>query len=161
MSELLVITFPARETAGQAAERLKSVQAAHGVDITDIAVVEKDADARIHVHHGVDKPTLGGAIGGGFLGLLLGLVFFPLAGLAIGVAAGAFIGRSLGQHVDKQLIEDVEADLTADTSALFVVLTGNAAALVGALQPYAGKVDQTSPDPAVESQINAALEKEG
>jgi uncharacterized membrane protein len=160
MSELLVITFPARETAGQAAERLKSVQAAHGVDITDIAVVEKDADARIHVHHGLDKPTLGGAIGGGFLGLLLGLVFFPLAGLAIGAAAGAFIGRSLGQHVDKQLIEDVEADLTADTSALFVVLTGNAAALVGALQPYAGKVYQTSLDAEVESQIKAALEKE-
>ena len=67
MSELLVITFPARETAGQAADRLKSVQAAHGIDITDIAVVEKDADARIHVHHGLDKPTLGGAIGGGFL----------------------------------------------------------------------------------------------
>jgi uncharacterized membrane protein len=132
MSELLVITFPARETAGQAAERLKSVQAAHGVDITDIAVVEKDADARIHVHHGLDKPTLGGAIG----------------------------GRSLGQHVDKQLIEDVEADLTADTSALFVVLTGNAAALVGALQPYAGKVYQTSLDAEVESQIKAALEKE-
>ena len=71
------------------------------------------------------------------------------------------IGRSLGQHVDKQLIEDVEADLTADTSALFVVLTGNAAALVGALQPYAGKVYQTSLDAEVESQIEAALEKEG
>ena len=161
MSELLVVTFPARETAGQAAERLKGVQAAHGLDLTDIAVVEKDADGRVHVHHGVDKPTVGGAIGGGFLGLLLGLVFFPLAGLAIGAAAGALIGRSLGQNVDRQLIEDVEADLTPDTSALFVVLTGSAAALVGALQPYDGKVYQTSLDPEVESQINAALEQHG
>jgi uncharacterized membrane protein len=159
MSELLVITFPARETAAQAAERLKSVQAAHGIDITDIAVVEKDADMKIHVHHGVDKPTVGGAIGGGFLGLLLGLVFFPLAGIAIGAAAGAFIGRSLHQNVDKQLIADVEADLTPNTSALFAVLTGSASALVGALQPYAGKVYQTTLDPEVESQITAALAK--
>ena len=161
MSELLVITFPARETAGQAAERLKGVQAAHGLDISDIAVVEKDADARVHVHHGIDKPTVGGAVGGGLLGLLLGLVFFPLAGLAIGAAAGAFIGRSLHQNVDRQLIEDVESDLGADTSALFVVGTGNAAALVGALQPFNGKVYQTTLDPEVESQLNDALRDKG
>ena len=147
MSELLVITFAARETAGQAAERLKGVQAAHGLDISDIAVVEKDADAQVHVHHGVDKATVGGAIGGGFLGLLLGLVFFPLAGLAIGAAAGALIGRSLHQNVDKQLIDDVDGGPTGDTSALFVVVTGTPAAVVGALQPFAGKVYQTTLDP--------------
>jgi uncharacterized membrane protein len=157
MSELLVITFPARETAGQAAERLKSVQAAHGMDITDIAVVEKDADARVHVHHGLDKTTVGGAIGGGFLGLLLGLVFFPLAGLALGAAAGAFIGRSLHHNIDKALIEDVTSDLKESTSALFVIGTGNAAALVGALEPFAGKVYQTTLDPEAEAQINEAL----
>ena len=82
MSQLLVITFGERETAGQAAERLKGIQKAHAVDIEDMAVVEKDADGKVHVHHGVDTTTAGGAIVGGGLGLLLGLVFFPLGGLA-------------------------------------------------------------------------------
>ena len=161
MSQLLVITFPQRETAGQAAERLKGIEKAHAVDISDMAVVEKDADGKVHVHHGIDKPTAGGAIGGGFLGLLLGLVFFPLAGLAIGAAAGAFIGRSLGKNVDRKLVEDVTADLGPDSSALFVIGSGSAAAVVGALEPYKGKVYQTTLDSESEAQLQAALDKEG
>ena len=161
MSQLLVITFPQRETAGQAGERLKGLEKAHGVNISDMAVVEKDADGKVHAHHGIDKPTVGGAVGGGFLGLLLGLVFFPVGGLLIGAAAGAFIGRSLHQNVDKKLVEDVTADLGEDTSALFVIGTGSAAAVVGALEPFKGKVYQTTLDPEVEQQVQAALDKEG
>ncbi len=160
MSQLLVITFPKRETAGQAAERLKGVQKAHAVDISDMAVVEKDADGKVHVHHGVDKTTAGGAIAGGVLGLLLGLVFFPIAGLAVGAAIGGLLGRSLHKNVDKKLVKDVTDDLTEDTSALFVIGSGSSAAVVGALDPYKGKVYQTTLDPEAEAQIQAALDHE-
>jgi uncharacterized membrane protein len=160
MSQLLVITFGERETAGQAAERLRGLEKAHGVDLSDVAVVEKDADGKVHVHHGIDRTTAGGAIGGGALGLLLGLVFFPLAGLAIGAAIGGLIGRSLHQNIDKKLVEDVTSDLTENTSALFLLGTGNAAAVVGALEPYKGKVYQSTLDPDAEAQIQAALDRE-
>jgi uncharacterized membrane protein len=160
MSQLLVITFGARETAGQAAERLKGLQKAHGANINDMAVVEKDADDKVQVHHGVDTATAGGAIGGGVLGLLLGLVFFPIGGLLIGAAAGAFIGRSLHHNVDKKLVEDVTKDLTPNTSALFVVGEGTTSALVGALEPFKGKVYQTSVDAETEAALQAALDHE-
>ena len=160
MSQLLVITFGARETAGQAAERLKGIQSAHAASINDMAVVEKDADGKVHVHHGVDTATAGGAIGGGVLGLLIGLVFFPIGGLLIGAAAGAFIGRSLHHNVDKKLIEDVTNDLTADTSALFVIGEGSAPAVIGALEPFKGTVYQTTVDSETESQLQAALDRE-
>ena len=160
MSQLLVITIPKRETASQAAERIKGISKAHAVSIQDMAVVEKDADEKVHVHHGLDTATAGGAIGGGFLGLLLGLVFFPVAGLLIGVAAGAFIGRSLHHNVDKKLIEDVTNDLGANTSALFVIGDGSPAAVVGALEPFKGKIYQTTVDTETEEQLQAALDKE-
>jgi uncharacterized membrane protein len=160
MSQLLVITFGERETAGQAGERLMSINKAHAVSIDDMAVVEKDADEKVHVHHGVDTATASGAIGGGVLGLLLGLVFFPIGGLLIGAAAGAFIGRSLHHNVDKKLIEDVTGDLTANTSALFVLGSGTSSAVVGALEPYKGKVYQTSVDAETEAQLQAALDRE-
>jgi len=160
MSQLLVITFEDRETAGQAAERIKGIQKAHAVSINDMAVVEKDADDKVHVHHGIDTATAGGAIGGGVLGLLLGLVFFPIGGLLIGAAAGAFIGRSLHHNVDKKLIEDVTNDLTANSSALFVLGDGTASAVVGALEPYKGKIYQTTVDSETEAQLQAALDKE-
>jgi uncharacterized membrane protein len=160
MSQLLVITFGDRETAGQAGERLKGIQKAHAVNIDDMAVVERDADGKVHVHHGVDKATAGGAIGGGVLGLLIGLVFFPIGGLIIGAAAGAFIGRSLHHNVDKKLVEDVTNDLTENTSALFVLGEGSASAVVGALEPYKGKIYQTTVDAETEAQLQAALDKE-
>jgi uncharacterized membrane protein len=160
MSQLIVITFPERATAGRAAERLKSAQKGGAVNIDDMAVVEKDAEGKIHTHHGIDTTTAGGAIGGGFLGLLLGLVFFPVAGLLIGAAAGAFIGRSLHHNVDKKLVEDVTADLGPDSSALFVVGSGSPAAVVGTLEPFKGKIYQTTLDPETESQLQAALDRE-
>ena len=161
MSQLLVITFGDRETAGQAAERLKGLQKGHGIDISDMAVVEKDADGKVHVHHGVDTTTAGGAAVGGALGLLLGLVFFPIAGLAIGALAGGFIGRSLHQNVDKKLVEDVTADLSDNTSALFVIGSSSSpSAVIGALEPYKGKVYQTTLDSEAEAQIQAALDRE-
>ena len=161
MSQLLVITFEARETAGQAAERLKELQKGHGVDINDMAVVEKDADGKVHVHHGVDKTTAGGAAVGGALGLLLGLVFFPVAGLALGAIAGGLIGRSLPGNVDKKLVQDVTADLTEDPSALFVLGSSSApSAVIGALDPYKGSVYQTTLDSETEAQLQAALDKE-
>jgi uncharacterized membrane protein len=160
MSQLLVVTFESRETAAQAAERLKELEKAHGASIRDMAVVEKDAAGKVHVHHGVDTVTAGGAITGGVLGLLLGLVFFPLAGLAIGAVVGGAIGRSLHQNVDKNLVKDVTDDLTEDTSALFVIGEGNPAAVVGALDPFKGKVYQSTLDAETEAQVEAALERE-
>jgi uncharacterized membrane protein len=159
MSQLLVITFERRESAALASESLKSLQSGHGAQIDDMAVVEKDAEGKIHAHHGMDKTTAGGAIVGGTLGLLLGFVFFPLAAIAIGAAAGGLIGRSLHHNIDKKLVEDVTNDLTPNTSALFVLGTGNASAVVGALEPYKGKVYQTTLDSEAEAQIQAALDR--
>ena len=158
MSQLIVITFPQRETAAQAAERLKSANKAHAIDIDDMAVIEKDAEGKVHSKHGLDTTTAGGAIGGGFLGLLLGLVFFPVAGLLIGAAAGAAIGRSLHHNVDKKLVQDVTNDLGPDTSALFVISSGTAAAMVGALEELNGKIYQTTLDSEAEAQLQAALD---
>ena len=62
--------------------------------------------------------------------------------------------------MDKKLIEDVTNDLSANSSALFVVGDGSPAAVVGALEPFKGKVYQTTVDPETEAQLQAALDKE-
>jgi uncharacterized membrane protein len=161
VSELLVITFDERETAGQACERLKGLQTTETIDLRDVAVVEKDAEGDAHVRAGFERISKGGAVAGGALGLIIGGLFLPVAGLAIGAAIGGIVGRSLRDNVDKKLVEDVTADLTEDTSALFVLGTGSASAIVGALDPYKGKVYHTTVDSETEAQIQAALDHEG
>ena len=60
----------------------------------------------------------------------------------------------------QELIEDVTNDLAANTSALFVIGDGSPAAVVGALEPFKGKVYQTTVDAETEAQLQAALDHE-
>ena len=161
MSDLVVITFP-DETSGPAAlQAMRDAQRNSGLSLRDVAAVRKDADGKVHTHNEVSSTTATGAIGGGFLGLLLGAVFFPIAGLAIGAIAGGLIGKSLGHNVDKNLVRDVTDDLGPGTSAVFVLVDGNASALVGSVRHLGGKVYQTTLDPDVEDQLNEALKSQG
>jgi uncharacterized membrane protein len=161
MSDLVVITFP-DETSGPAAlQSMREAQRNAGLALKDVAAVTKDADGKVHTHNETDSTTLTGIVGGGFLGLLLGLVFFPIGGLAIGAIAGGLIGKSLGHNVDPKLVKDVTDDLGPGTSAVFVLVEGHASALVGSVRHLGGKVYQTTLDPDLEQQINQSLQSQG
>lgn len=161
MSDLVVITFP-DETSGPAAlQAMREAQRNAGLALKDVACVVKDASGKVQTHNEVSSTTATGAIGGGILGLLLGLVFFPIAGLAIGAIAGGLIGKSLGNNVDKNLVRDVTNDLGPSTSAVFVLVEGNAAALTGSIRHLGGKVYQTTLDPDVEGQLQNSLDAQG
>jgi uncharacterized membrane protein len=100
----------------------------------------------------------GGAAIGGFLGLLVGGLLFPIAGLALGLAGGALIGKSLGNGVDKQFVKDVQESLTPGSSAiLFIVSRENTGVLINALEPYEGKIFQSSFDTEVEEELRKSL----
>ncbi|MFN8518867.1 MAG: DUF1269 domain-containing protein [Chloroflexota bacterium] len=158
MSDLVVITFP-DETSGPAAlQAMREAQRNSGLALKDVAAVVKDADGKVKTHNEVSSTTATGAVGGGILGLMLGLVFFPIAGLAIGALAGGLIGKSLGNNVDKNLVRDVTNDLGPGTSAVFVLVQGNASALVGSVRHLGGKVYQTTLDPDVEGQLQNSLD---
>ncbi len=161
MSDLVVITFP-DETGGPAAlQAMREAQQNSGLALKDVAAVVKDADGKVKTHNETDSATATGAVGGGILGLLLGLVFFPIAGLALGAIAGALIGKSLGNNVDKNLVRDVTNDLGPSSSAVFVLVEGSAAALVGSVRHLGGKVYQTTLESDVEDQLNEALKSQG
>lgn len=161
MSDLVVITFD-NETDGPAAlAAIRDAQKGAGLALKDSAVVIKDAAGKISTHNEVDSTTKMGAFGGGALGLMLGLVFFPVAGLVVGASIGALIGKSLHHDVDKQLVKDVTTDLTPGTSAVFALVDANPAALVGAVRHFQGKVYQSSLDEDVQSQLEEALRDPG
>ena len=144
MSNLLVVTFENQEDGRKAHTELANLKSEGGVNIQDVELVERDAEGKIHRV---------GILGGGFLGLLLGFVFFPVLGLAIGAVAGGLIGKSFGNNIDKQLVQDVVAELKPGTSALFMLVDGPGSALLGLFRPYKFKVYETSLDPELEEQL--------
>jgi uncharacterized membrane protein len=146
MSQLVVLKFDDTEQAGEVFESLKKIQHSGQLKIDDAAVIVKDASGKVHLKNQLDTGVKMGAVGGGLLGLLLASVFFPVAGLLIGALGGALIGKTLHLGVDQDFVKEVTESLEPGTSALFVMGSGNPAAVRAALEPFHGTVYQTTLD---------------
>ena len=160
MSHLVVITFDNEEEAGKVRESLRKGQKGDYLSLDDSAVVVKDADGNAHVQNEMDRGAKVGAVGGGFLGLLIGGLFFPVVGLLIGALGGALIGKMATPHVDKKFVEDVTNDLQPGSSAIFfIVRDANPDYAIASLRPYKGKIYQTSLPPEAEEALRDELKK--
>jgi uncharacterized membrane protein len=99
-----------------------------------------------------------GAVTGGLLGLAIAGLLFPVAGILIGALGGAVVGKTLETGVDKKFINEVKNSLTPGTSAiLFIVGSEHVGVLIAALEPYSGKLYQSSFDTEAEEGIRDAL----
>jgi len=158
LSELLVIVFDTEAEGTEGLESLRGLEHTAGLRLDDAAVVTKDPDGKVHVHHQVSSGTATGGMVGGLLGLLLFFIF-PVAGVVAGAAAGAVIGHLAGQHVDKAFVSDVSGSLEPGKSALFILVRqGSPASIVGAMKPFKGRVLQTTLSSELEEQLQEALE---
>jgi uncharacterized membrane protein len=157
-SDWIVVVFDSEEQAALARKALKSLENDHRIDMTDAAVLVKDAEGKIKVKNEMDDGVKYGAAGGAFVGLLLA-VFFPFVGIAVGALGGAAVGALADQGIDKKFVKEVAAAMTPGTSALFAVFRNAYPGIVStALAPYKGKIYQTTLDPEAEKALQSALD---
>ncbi len=158
MSELVAIAFDREDDARSALAEMRVLEGERVLKLTDSAVVAKDPDGTLHVKNEVSSGTETGAVVGGAIGLLTSFLF-PVAGAVVGAAAGAYIGGKIaGDAVDDGFVKDVGAALKPDTSALFLMIRENdAAALRAALEPYEGRVYQTTLSDELKGSLDRAL----
>lgn len=163
MSQLVVATFADPDSAEKALEAIQSASRSGVIAISDYAVVEKDADGNVSTRNRVSTSTAWGAGIGAALGGLLAFMF-PVAGMAIGAGGGALIGKSIGNNVDAEFVRQVQDGLAPNSSALFVIvrdgdadIASGARALIGALEPFQGKLYQTTLSSDLEEQLKDAL----
>ncbi len=123
MATLTVMKFDRPEEAEQALETLKPLQQQQIIRVMDAAVVSWPQDRQGPITRQQGISTVGaGALGGGFWGLLLGLIFFmPLIGLAVGAAAGALTGAFTDYGINDDFIRQTREKVTRGTSALFLL----------------------------------------
>jgi uncharacterized membrane protein len=159
MSNLVVITFDNMEEAGEVREAIRRQEKGGQISLDDSAVVVKDTEGKVHVKNQMDRGVKIGAVSGGALGLLIGSIFFPLAGIAMGVAGGAAVGALADLGIQKKFVQEVSDALAPGASAIFLIVRqANAAAATAALKPYKGEIYHTSLSEEDEATLRRVLE---
>jgi uncharacterized membrane protein len=158
MSNILVITFEDENQAMAVLKSLKNLQHEDMLKLDDAAVIVKDKEGKVQIKNMAESDVKTGAAIGGVIGLAVGSILFPIAGIALGAAGGALVGKSLGNGVDKKFVKEVtEAIKPGNSAILFLVAHENTGMLIAALEPYSGKIYQSSFDSDVEEEIRKAL----
>jgi uncharacterized membrane protein len=161
MSTLVAVIFNDETTAFEMRAALMKMQKQYLIEMEDSVVVTRDAKGKAKLDQVVNL-TAAGAVGGGFWGMLVGMLFLnPLLGAAVGSGMGALSGRLSDVGLNDQMMKDIGQSLTPGTSALFVLVrraTGDR--VLEGLKEFAGKgkVFQTSLSADDEAALRAALE---
>jgi uncharacterized membrane protein len=122
MSDLVVVSFPDEQTAFELRAKLSQLQKEYLIDMEDVVVVTKDANGKVKMHQAVSLTAMG-AVGGGFWGMLIGMLFLnPLLGAAVGAGAGALSGKLSDIGVNDQFMKDLAESFTPGCAAVFVLV---------------------------------------
>jgi uncharacterized membrane protein len=128
--------------------------------VEQVAVISRDVDGRFHVHTSHEGiPMAGGAIWGGFWGLLFGTLFLiPLAGWALGAGVGARLGYLKEKGIGEDFQHQVRDHLQPGTSALFLVIEqADPDKAIAALKQHGGTVIKTTLSDADARKLQDAL----
>lgn len=162
MSTLIAVVFDDESTAFEMRGALARMQKQYLLDMDDAVVVTRDPDGKTKLHQAVSL-TSAGAIGGGFWGMLIGLlVLNPLLGAAVGAGVGAISGYFTDIGIDDKWMRDIGTSLKPGSSALFVLIKKMTAdKVLEGLRPFVGKgtVFQTSLSKDDEQALREVLEK--
>jgi len=122
MSSLVVVGFPTAEEAEQVRQELVDIQREQLISLEDAVVVEHDSKGQVHLRQALNL-TAAGALGGGFWGSLVGLLFLnPLLGAAIGAGIGAASGSVSDLGINDGFMRELGETLPQGSAALCVLL---------------------------------------
>jgi uncharacterized membrane protein len=122
MSDLVVISFPDEQTAFELRAELTRLQKEYLIDMEDVVVVTKDDKGKVKLHQAVSLTAMG-AVGGGFWGMLIGMLFLnPLLGAAVGAGAGALSGKLSDIGVNDDFMKQLAESFKPGCAAVFVLV---------------------------------------
>ena len=145
MSTLVVVSYPSLYKAEEVRLQLMKMQKEYLVDLEDAAIAVKQENGKVKLHQ-VYNLTAAGAAGGGFWGLLLGMLFLnPLLGVAVGAGAGAIAGALGDIGVNDKFMKDLAANMQPGHSVLFILFRSiNLEKALAELCGTGGTIIQTS-----------------
>lgn len=111
MSTLVVIGYNDQFKAEEVLLKLLKLQKEYLIDLEDAVVAIKDAKEKVKLNQAVNLPAAG-AVGGGFWGTLIGMIFLnPLLGFAVGATAGAISGALSDIGINDEFMKELAATM--------------------------------------------------
>jgi uncharacterized membrane protein len=158
MSTLVVIGYDDQFKAEEVRLALMKMQKDYLIDLEDAVVAVKDQQGKVRLHQAVNL-TAAGAVGGGFWGSLIGLMFLnPLLGMAVGAAAGAVSGALTDVGIDDKFMKELAETMKSGSSTLFVLVRkATPDKVLEEIKGTGGKVLRTSLSHEDEAKLQAAL----
>ena len=122
----------------------------------------KNDKGKVKLHQAVNL-TAAGAIGGGFWGSLIGLIFLnPLLGAAVGATAGAVSGALTDVGINDKFMKELADAMNPGSSALFVLVRkATPDKVLEEVEGTGGKILKTSLSHDDEAKLQAALSAAG
>jgi len=158
---VVAIVFDKSTRADEALLALTHLQLEGNIEMADAVVVAKSSEGRTFVRQTVDPTPGRAAIGGMWLGTLVGLLFGgPLGGAAVGAASGALYAKLVDVGLDDDWVKQMAQWIDPGTSALLLLLNDPAlrAEALKELGRFEGKVVSTDLPAAVREALEDALE---
>ena len=162
MSTLVVIGYDDEFKAEEVRLKLRKLQKDYLIDLEDAVVAVKNDKGKVKLHQAVNL-TAAGAIGGGFWGSLIGLIFLnPLLGAAVGATAGAVSGALTDVGINDKFMKELAAAMNPGSSALFVLVRkATPDKVLEEVEGTGGKILKTSLSHDDEAKLQAALNAAG
>lgn len=158
MSNLVVIGYDDQFKAEEVRLMLWKMQKEYLIDLEDAVVAVKDDKGKVKLHQAFSL-TAAGAVGGGFWGALIGLIFLnPLLGLAVGATAGAVSGTLSDVGIDDNFMKQLSETMQPSSSVLFILVRrATPDKVLEELKGTGGKVLKTSLSHDDETKLQGAL----
>ena len=159
MSDLIVVGYDDMFKAEEVRLKLLKMQKEYLVDLEDAVVAVKKEDGKVKLNQ-MYHLAASGAVGGGFWGMLIGLIFLnPILGAVVGAGAGAAAGALSDVGIDDDFMKKLAEQLQPGTSVLFVLIRKMTAdKVLDELAGTGGKVLQTSLSHEDETKLQEALD---
>jgi uncharacterized membrane protein len=158
MATFIAIQYDTAEKAEDVRKKLIKLQRDYLIELQDAVVAVKDENGKIRLNQPVSL-TAAGAVGGGFWGSLIGLLFLnPLLGAAVGAGAGAISGALTDLGINDKFMKDLAKGLQPNTSVLFLLVRkATPDKVLPEIREYGGKILQTNLSHESEAKLQAAL----
>jgi uncharacterized membrane protein len=132
--QLIMMGVPSREVGLEVLDRLDDAVSDGTVAVEDAALVYKNDKGKVKIHQTHDATARKGALRGGGVGLLVGIVAAPaaLAATAVGAGAGALIAKARDSGVSDKLMKEIGGLIEGSTAAIFVLADDASTRLIAA-----------------------------